>query len=64
MWSKPSIFHIAPCWPRGRTRALVDDGRALTLDDLEVVDEALALGDLLGEAANHSAAAKRCHHGA
>jgi hypothetical protein len=53
MWAKASIFRIGPFWPPRRTRALVvDDGRALTLDEPAVIDEALALGDKLGEAAN------------
>src|SRR5215207_5099977 len=53
MWAKASIFRIGPFWPPRRTRALVvDDGRALTLDEPAVIDETLALGDKLGEAAN------------
>jgi hypothetical protein len=40
--------------PRGR------QGRALTLDDPAVIDEALALGDKLGEATNSQH--KRRHH--
>jgi hypothetical protein len=51
MWAKASIFRIGPFWPPRRTRALVvDDGRVLTLDEPAVIDEALALGDKLGEA--------------
>jgi hypothetical protein len=45
MWAKASIFRIGPFWPPRRTRArVVDDGRALTLDEPAVIDEALALG--------------------
>jgi hypothetical protein len=51
MWAKASIFRIGPFWPPPRTRAPgVDDGRVLTLDELAVIDETLALGDKLGEA--------------
>jgi hypothetical protein len=51
MWAKASIFRIGPFWPPRRTRALVvDDGRVPTLDEPAVIDEALALGDKLGEA--------------
>lgn len=39
---------------------MVDDGRALTLDEPAVIDEALALGDKLGEATNSQH--KRRHH--
>jgi hypothetical protein len=51
MWAKASIFRIGPFWPphpesRRRRR------RVLTLDEPAVIDEALALGDKLGEAAN------------
>jgi hypothetical protein len=53
MWAKASIFRIGPFWPPRRTRTLVvDDGRVLTLDEPAVIDEALALGDKLGGAAN------------
>jgi hypothetical protein len=50
MWAKASIFRIGPFWPPRRTRALgVDDGRVLTLAEPAVIDEALALGEKLGE---------------
>jgi hypothetical protein len=53
MWAKASIFRIGPFWPPRRTRTLVvDDGRVRTLDEPAVIDEALALGDKLGGAAN------------
>jgi hypothetical protein len=53
MWAKASIFRIGPFWPPRRTRTLVvDDGRVLTLDEPAVMDEALALADKLGGAAN------------
>ena len=60
MCAKASIFRIGPFWPPRRTRALVDDGRALTLDEPAAIDEALALGDKLGEAANSETA--ESHH--
>jgi hypothetical protein len=53
MWAKASIFRTGPFWPPRRTRALVaDDGRAPALDEPAVIDEAIALGDKLGEAAS------------
>jgi hypothetical protein len=53
MWAKASIFRIGPFWattphPSPRRR----HGRALTLDEPAVIDEALALGDKLGKATN------------
>jgi hypothetical protein len=53
MWAKASIFRIGPFWPPRSTRGLVvDNSGGLTLDEPTVIDEALALGDELGEAAN------------
>jgi hypothetical protein len=53
MWAKASIFRIGPFWPPRRTRILVvDDGRVLTLDEPAIIDQALALADKLGGAAN------------
>jgi hypothetical protein len=50
MWAKTSIFRIGPFWTARRTRALVvDDGPDPPLDEPAIIDEALALGDKLGE---------------
>src|SRR4051794_36787220 len=52
MWAKASILRIGPFLPPRRTPALVvDDGRALTLDEPAVIDEARARRQA-GEAAD------------